>query len=127
MTELLAEPQRLADWFGEMISQAKHELALEHAEPSYSLEELVLRLDNDEPLYRLAGVRCFYMEGNAEVFYLDGERYQLAQPDAAAIALLCDQARICGPEVACLEHPQALLEVLLPLVNQGYWFFDEEE
>lgn len=127
MTELLAEPQRLADWFGEMISEAKHELALEHAEPSYSLEELVLRLDNDDPLYRLAGVRCFYMEGNAEVFYLDGDRYQLAQADAAAIALLCDQTRICGPEVACLEHPQALLEVLLPLVNQGYWFFDEEE
>lgn len=127
MTELLDDPQRLADWFGEMISDAKHDLDLEPVEPLYSLEELVLRMDHGDHLYRLAGVRCFYMEGSTQVFYMDGERYQLAEPDAEAIALLCDQARICGPEVACLTQPQALLEVLLPLVNQGYWYFEEDE
>ena len=127
MTELLDDPVRMADWFGEMISEAKHDLDLEPVEPLYSLEELVLRLDHGDHLYRLAGARCFYMEGSEDVFYLDGDRYQLAEPDADAIALLCDQARICGPEVACLPQPQALLEVLLPLVNQGYWYFEEDE
>ncbi|OIN07410.1 cupin domain-containing protein [Oceanisphaera psychrotolerans] len=127
MTELLDDPVRLADWFGEMISEAKHDLDLEPAEPLYSLEELVLRLDHGDHLYRLAGARCFYMEGSEDVFYLDGDRYQLTEPDADAIALLCDQARICGPEVACLKQPQTLLEVLLPLVNQGYWYFEEDE
>ncbi|GAA3535357.1 cupin domain-containing protein [Zobellella aerophila] len=127
MTELLDDPVRLTDWFGEMMSEAKHDLDLEPAEPVYSLEELVLRLDHGDHLYRLAGARCFYIEGNKQEFYLDGDRYQLAQPDADAIALLCDQSRICGPEVACLAQPQALLEVLLPLVNQGYWYFEEDE
>lgn len=127
MTELLDDPVRLANWFGEMISEAKHDLDLEPAEPAYSLEELVLRMDHGDHLYRLAGVRCFYMQGSEQVFYVDGDRYQLAKPDNDAIALLCDQARICGPEVACLKQPQALLEVLLPLVNQGYWYFEEEE
>ncbi|WP_417615623.1 JmjC domain-containing protein [Oceanisphaera sp.] len=127
MTELLDDPVRMADWFGQMVSEAKHDLDLEPVEPLYSLEELVLRMDHGDHLYRLAGVRSFYMEGSEQVFYVDGERYQLAEPDADAIALVCDQARICGPEVACLKHPQALLEVLLPLVNQGYWYFEEEE
>lgn len=127
MSELLDDPARLADWFGEMMSEAKHDLDLEPAEPLYSLEELVLRLDHGDRLYRLGGVRCFYHEGSEQLFYLDGDRYQLATPDADAIALLCDQARICGPEVACLKDPQSLLELLLPLVNQGYWYFEEEE
>ncbi|WP_375055482.1 JmjC domain-containing protein [Zobellella sp. DQSA1] len=127
MTELLEEPARLADWFGEMMSEAKHDLDLEPTEPLYSLEELVLRLDHGDHLYRLGGVRCFYMEGSEQVFYLDGERYQLKEPDSDAIGLLCDQARICGPEVACLKEPKVLLEVLLPLVNQGYWYFEEDE
>jgi 50S ribosomal protein L16 3-hydroxylase len=127
MSELLDDPARLADWFGEMMSEAKHDLDLEPAEPLYSLEELVLRLDHGDHLYRLGGVRCFYHEGSEQLFYLDGDRYQLATPDADAIALLCDQARICGPEVACLKDPQSLLELLLPLVNQGYWYFEEEE
>ncbi|MBU3825344.1 MAG: cupin domain-containing protein [Candidatus Oceanisphaera merdipullorum] len=127
MTELLEDPQRLADWFGEMTSEAKHDLDLEPAEPAYTLEELVLRLDHGDYLYRLAGARCFYMAGETAVFYLDGERYQLAEADAGAIALLCDQSRIHGPQIACLAQPQALLEVLLPLVNQGYWYFEEDE
>lgn len=127
MSELLDDPARLAGWFGEMMSEAKHDLDLEPAEPLYSLEELVLRLDHGDHLYRLGGVRCFYHEGSEQLFYLDGDRYQLATPDADAIALLCDQARICGPEVACLKDPQSLLELLLPLVNQGYWYFEEEE
>ena len=127
MTELLADPLRLADWFGEMSSEAKHDLDLEPAVPAYSLEELVLRLDHGDYLYRLAGARCFYMADDAAVFYLDGERYQLAQDDAEAIKLLCDQSRIHGPEIAFLAQPQALLEVLLPLVNQGYWYFEEED
>lgn len=127
MTELLADPGRLAHWFGEMISEAKHDLDLEPAEPAYSLEELVLRLDHGDHLYRLAGVRCFYLEDQHEAFYLDGERHLLPTPDAEVMALLCDQARICGPEVACLTQPQVLLDVLLPLVNQGYWYFEEDE
>lgn len=127
MAELLEDPEQLANWFGEMISDAKHDLDLEQPDPAYSLEELVLRMDNGDHLYRLAGVRCFYMQDAEQVFYLDGERYQLAESDREAISLLCDQARICGPEVACLKQPQALLEVLLPLVNQGYWYFEEEE
>lgn len=127
MQELLNDDARLNDWFGEMISEARHDLDLEVAEPAYSLEELVLRLDHGDHLYRLGGVRCFYHEGSENVFYLDGDRYQLAEPDTDAIALLCDQARICGPEVACLKEPRNLLDCLLPLVNQGYWYFEEDE
>lgn len=127
MSELLNDDNRLNDWFGEMISEAKHDLDLEPAEPVYSLEELVLRLDHGDHLYRLGGTRCFYHEGSEDVFYLDGDRYQLANPDADSLALLCDQTRICGPEVACLNEPRNLLDCLLPLVNQGYWYFEEDE
>ncbi|MGL5162260.1 MAG: JmjC domain-containing protein, partial [Plesiomonas shigelloides] len=62
MLATLKDPAIFTDWFGSFISQSSHELDLAPADPEFTAEEIYDMLQQDAlPLYRLGGLRAFYI------------------------------------------------------------------
>lgn len=107
-------------WFGEFISQSRHELDIAPPEPSYQVGEVYELLQSGETLERLGGLRVLRI---AQVCYVNGERLECqnaAALDALARAVTLDAATLGDT----LDDP-AFLSTLTALINSGYWFFQD--
>ncbi|MFP9228411.1 ribosomal protein uL16 3-hydroxylase [Pectobacterium cacticida] len=118
MLELVQQPEHFQNWFGEFISQSRHELDLSPPEPPYQPNEVYECLQQGDPLRRLGGLRVICV-GNSG--FVNGEK--LDTPHQAALLALAEHpivdAQLLGE---ALEDP-AFLAQLTALVNNGYWYF----
>jgi 50S ribosomal protein L16 3-hydroxylase len=58
MMDLINEPEHFRQWFGEFISQSRHELDVAPPEPPYQADEIYDALQQGDKLTRLAGCAC---------------------------------------------------------------------
>ncbi|VDZ73051.1 cupin superfamily protein family [Atlantibacter hermannii] len=58
MLDLINQPEHFAQWFGEFISQTRHELDIAPAEPPYQPDEVYDALKQGDSLMRLGGCAC---------------------------------------------------------------------
>lgn len=118
MSEMLQDKQTFSHWFGEFISQSRHELDLAPPEPPYQADEIYELLQSGEMLERLGGLRVLRI---GETCFVNGERI-VTEHAAAANALAREyivSAEMLGD---ALEDP-AFLATLAALINTGYWYF----
>ncbi|MNV58228.1 50S ribosomal protein L16 arginine hydroxylase [compost metagenome] len=120
MVDLVQQPEHFQQWFGEFISQTRHELDAAPPEPPYQAGEIYELLQQGEPLQRLGGLRvlrigdqCF---ANGEL--MDTEHQQAA--DAMCQNFSVDAAKLGD----AIEDP-SFLALLTSLVNSGYWYFKD--
>lgn len=120
MLELVGNPEHFNSWFGEFISQSRHELDLAPPEPPYQAGEIYELLESGESLQRLCGLRVLRV---GDVCYVNGEAMtteHLAATDAIARHMTVTRDMLGD----ALEDP-SFLALLSALVNSGYWYFND--
>lgn len=120
MLDLIGQPAHFQQWFGEFISQSRHELDVAPAEPPYQPDEIYDALQQGDKLVRLGGLRVLRIGDDV---FVNGEKvYTPHRPALNALAghmVLDDE---CFGDA--LEDP-SFLAMLAALVNSGYWFFED--
>lgn len=107
-------------WFGEFISQSRHELDIAPPEPPYQAGEVYELLQAGEVLERLGGIRVLRI---AERCYINGE--PLDCENAVALDTLARHTCLNAAALGCALDDPAFLTALTGLINSGYWFFQD--
>ena len=81
MLDLINEPEHFRQWFGEFISQSRHELDVAPPEPPYQADEIYDALQQGDKLVRLGGLRVLRI---GEEVFVNGERGLSASPGAGS-------------------------------------------
>lgn len=128
MQQLLADEQMLPLWFGELITQPKHELDQNEPDPHYQMEEIEEYLQEGSVLSRLGGLRCCYFQASDTsdiTLFINGERCTLPPDELRTAKLLTDFTELSSNnnQHFC-QSPQRLM-LLTNYINQGYWYFSE--
>ncbi|TFZ51651.1 cupin domain-containing protein [Serratia proteamaculans] len=120
MLDLVEQPEHFQQWFGEFISQTRHELDAAPPEPPYQAGEIYELLQQGEPLQRLGGLRvlrvgdqCFV---NGEL--MDTEHLQ-------AVDALCQNFSVNATQLGDAVDDPSFLALLTALINNGYWYFKD--
>ena len=127
LKEVINDDQKLADFFGQHFSQAKHELDLEPLEDDFSTDELLEVLQNDQQLIRIGGLRSVYLidalaEGS---IYINGEKFMLSEALSPALQLFADHSELSYQQLApWLKQPE-FVTFVSQLINAGYWYITE--
>jgi len=131
MTRLVADEPRFREWLGEFLSQPRHELDLAPAEPPYLEGEIYDRLLAGAPLRRLGGLRCLYLAPEPDLLFIKGETWPVPAGGAPLARLLSDspllESESLGKKLSALLAQPAVLAWLTELINEGYWYFPEDE
>ncbi|WP_312204508.1 ribosomal protein uL16 3-hydroxylase, partial [Mixta calida] len=120
MLEVIDQPEQFRQWFGEFISQSRHELDIAPPEPPYQPDEIYDALQQGDRLKRLGGLRVLKI---GDAVFINGEQLESAHP--AALSALADKQTLNLNDFAEALDDPAFLAQLAGLVNSGYWFFNE--
>ncbi|WP_312043805.1 cupin domain-containing protein [Erwinia sp.] len=121
MLEVINQPEHFNQWFGEFISQSRHELDVAPPEPPYQPDEIYDALQQGDSLQRLGGLRVLLI---GDAVFVNGEHLESQQP--AALRVLANKHTLSATDLGdALEDPSFLAQ-LAALVNSGYWYFSEE-
>lgn len=128
MQELVEDDSMLPNWFGSLITRAKHELDLNEPDPHYSAEEIAEYIEEGSVLSRTGGLRCCYFQDNAAAdiaLFINGDQITLPPDELATARLLCDNTELASEQNLhfCQNAERTML--LTNLINQGYWYFSE--
>ncbi|CAM3836024.1 ribosomal protein uL16 3-hydroxylase [Rheinheimera salexigens] len=118
----------LPHWFGEMISQAKHELDINQPDPHYTSEEIAEYIEEGSVLTRVGGLRsCYYQaDNNNEILlFINGDKVVVPATELATVKLLTDQDKLSAADNLIFCQSESRLQLLTQLINQGYWYFTE--
>lgn len=122
MIDVINQPEQFNQWFGEFISQSRHELDVAPPEPPYQPDEIYDALQQGDKLSRLGGLRVLTI-GSA--VFVNGE--QMEAPHHAALTAIANLHQLGAEDLAeALDDPSFLAQ-LAALVNSGYWYFSDEE
>ncbi|PRD15523.1 cupin domain-containing protein [Pantoea coffeiphila] len=122
MLDVIDQPNQFNQWFGEFISQSRHELDIAPPEPPYQPDEIYDALQQGDSLSRLGGLRVVSI---GDAVFINGE--QLESPHRAALTALANQLTLNQEALGeALDDPSFLAQ-LAALVNSGYWYFGDEE
>ncbi|MCX8641970.1 MULTISPECIES: cupin domain-containing protein [unclassified Gilliamella] len=116
MIDLIKNPDLFNDWFGKHITIPMHDLNIIPADPAYELDEFEEILKSGAELHRVPSIRIVKIEDTA---YINGEKIPLPME---TIDLLCETDVLYYEQL----QDEQTLNVMLKLVNLGYWYFDEE-
>jgi len=120
MLDLINQPEHFTQWFGEFISQTRHELDIAPAEPPYQPDEVYDALKQGDSLMRLGGLRVLRI---GEDVFVNGEK--IDSPHRPALNALANHIVVDAAKLGdALEDP-SFLAMLAALVNSGYWYFSE--
>lgn len=118
MLELAGDPEHFNSWFGEFISQSRHELDLAPPEPPYQAGEIYELLESGETLQRLGGLRVLRI---GDVCYVNGEAITTEQ--VAAVDALTRHLTVTREMLGDALDDPSFLALISALVNSGYWYF----
>lgn len=120
MLEQIQQPEIFQQWFGESISQSRHELDLAPPEPPYQAGEVYELLQQGEELHRLGGLRVLWL---ADRCFVNGE--QLQSEHREALDALSRHYVVSAEMLnGALDEPSFLAQ-LTTLINSGYWYFSD--
>ncbi len=120
MLELINQPAQFQQWFGEFISQSRHELDVSPPEPPYQPDEIYDALQQGDKLVRLGGLRVLRV---GEEIFVNGEKVD--SPHRPALAALANHIVVTADTLGDALDDPSFLAMLAALVNSGYWFFED--
>lgn len=120
MIGMLNQPEHFAQWFGEFISQSRHELDISPPEPPYQPDEIYDALQQGDKLVRLGGLRVLRIGGTV---FVNGEI--IDSPHRPALEALACHLTLTGDHFGDAIEDPSFLAMLAALVNSGYWFFED--
>lgn len=120
MIGLLSQPETFNNWFGEFISQSRHELDLAPPEPPYQADEIADALHQGDSLTRTSGLRVLRIAGDV---YVNGEK--LESPHSQALEALASHTTLHAAHFGDALDDAGFLTLLAALINSGYWYFED--
>ncbi len=116
------------NWIGSYLSEAKHDMNIIEPDEPWDIDELLqdIQCDNDVWFIRAGGLRTLYIEtddGTLSLF-INGERLSFDQQYLPFITLLTDNTRIHNTALQPWAEDQQVLNTLIALINQGYWYVE---
>lgn len=110
------DPQRMAVWFGELMTQAKYPDQETVAVDQYTLEVL---FQEAEVIRRSENMRYAYWHSDAQlVLFVNGQSYCLSRKLAPLVKMLCDQTEYRLAELQPFRSNSAAVDLLEKLLNQ---------
>lgn len=79
MLDVINQPEHFNQWFGEFISQSRHELDVAPPEPPYQPDEIYDALQQGDKLTRLGGLRVLSI---GRAIFINGEQLESAHTEA---------------------------------------------
>jgi 50S ribosomal protein L16 3-hydroxylase len=128
VSDMANDEALLPHWFGEMISQAKHELDINQPDPHYTSEEIAEYIEEGSVLTRVGGLRCCYYQADSTsdiLLFINGDKVVIPAAELSTVKLLTDQAALTAAENMIFCQSASRLQLLTQLINQGYWYFTE--
>lgn len=128
LVQLVSDRDKLPLWFGQYITQAKHELDQQEPDPHYQAEEIAEYLEEGSVLARLGGLRCCYYQAKESSdiqLFINGTTIVLPAEEQVTAQLLCDSKRIDQQQCLHFTAREERLLLLTDLINQGLWYFEE--
>lgn len=120
LTELIADEQSFAKWFGCYVSDPKYPELVQPAEAQLELSALGARLDQGASLVRHPCSRFAFLQRESELyFFADGSLYKLASDTVDAVSILCELTTLNSREILIILQTDSMLELLLQLHNHG--------
>ncbi|ROW55990.1 50S ribosomal protein L16 arginine hydroxylase, partial [Cronobacter malonaticus] len=114
MLDLIRDPDNFNEWFGEFITQSRHELDVSPPEPPYQPDEIYDALKQGDTLVRLGGLRVLRI---GEDVFVNGEK--IDTPHRPALHQLANGVVLNDAMFGdALEDP-SFLAMLAALVNSG--------
>lgn len=124
-----SDPQTIQRWFGQFITEAKHDG--EHSAPAarYTLSMLRSRCKTQDYIWRSEDAKYAFMVASPDTtfLYVNGTEYKLEQDEQAFAALLCDRRRIDSQALLAFFKDNPLGELIVGLFNDGFLYFDSED
>lgn len=120
MLELINNPEHFNSWFGEFISQSRHELDLAPPEPPYQAGEIYELMASGETLERVGGLRVLRV---GDVCYVNGEA--MTSEQTAAVDAMARHKTVTREMLGDALDDPSFLALLSALVNSGYWYFND--
>ena len=127
MLDAIQDKEVIKRWLGNYLSQPKHDMDLLPLDEPVSSDELANYLSS-HVINRAGGVRTFYqLFEDSILLSINSETFSLPINMLDAAKLLTDltyfEASKIIPSVTCLEFA----EMLTKLINEGYYFIQQEE
>ena len=128
LQNLLDDDNVFNEFVGKFLTSAKHELDLMPSEEPFEPDE-VSELLGLHGIKRLGGLRAFYFEDsiNQGVCYINGEQVSFDAEVAPAVKLLCDNLTVMPNELSSWCKNKHFIDLMVTLLDQGFWFWVEAE
>lgn len=128
LVQLVSDRVQLPLWFGQYITQAKHELDQQEPDPHYEAAEIAEYLEEGSVLGRIGGLRCSYYQAKPDSdiqLFINGNRIVLPAEEHDTARRLCDSNRIDQQQCLHFIAREERLLLITDLINQGLWYFEE--
>ncbi|TMO55275.1 cupin domain-containing protein [Pseudoalteromonas phenolica] len=127
MLDAIKDKEVIKQWLGVYLSQPKHDMDLLPLDEPITSNELINYVSS-QVINRAGGVRTFYqLLDDSLLISVNNETFSLPVSMLDATKLLTDfsyfEADEIIPSVTCLEFA----EMLTKLINEGYYFIQQEE
>lgn len=122
MIDVIQQPAHFEQWFGEFISQSRHELDISPAEPPYHPDDVYDVLHQGNQLIRPGGLRIVTI---GETTYINGEKLLPISAHHHVMTALANQLTLQLKDFGSALEDPAFLTGLTELVNRGYWYFKD--
>jgi 50S ribosomal protein L16 3-hydroxylase len=120
--------ENIADWFGRHVTEPKPPFGADPELKPLSLAQLRAHLDQDGALERNPGSRFAYLtQGNRAKLFIDGQAFTLGPAIAFIAPLLCRHRVLTKSLLTPVMQHSAASDLLLNLVNEGFWVIYEDD
>jgi len=118
----------ISQFAGRFLTHSKCELDLPEDDLGFEPDD-VLEMIEQQEVVRLGGLRCLYLEESVSkgIFYINGEQVDLPPELAPVIPLLCNQQTLSYEDLSPWLDNSQFVNTLTKWLNEGYWYFEEEE
>jgi len=125
----LDDPEAVASWFGQAMTEPKHDAVIQPPETPMTASTLRQRIESGDDIAWNEGSRfSFYDDRNngGRLLFADGKRFRL-NGDAAGLAeLICAGRRIDAGSLSPWLRDDALTDLVVTLYNQGSLYFGND-
>lgn len=119
MHSSLGDDAFFANWFGQFISQSRHELVLMPADPPFTPEEVIEAIEDGVILQRVGGLRVLLI---GEFGFANGQALNMR---AEQVLTLAKSNQIEATALQPYLDQTDFISALTYYINEGYWYFIE--
>jgi 50S ribosomal protein L16 3-hydroxylase len=121
-------PEIIRRWFGQFITEPKHEFETLVPETTYTVATLQNALQAHDLVYRSESAKYAFIVQSPEMtyFYVNSMEIPLTHDQQALAPLVCNQRCISSNELLSLMTNNMTGDIIIRLFNEGYLFFDAQ-